>query len=83
MQLRDVLLVGATGLCGLGVTAAADRIGPRVPPPPSHVVHERHEPGHVEGWAKREVADAHWVLPVRIGLRQSNVDAGHDLLMDM
>jgi tripeptidyl-peptidase-1 len=32
---------------------------------------------------KRELVDAEMTVPVRIGLRQSNVDAGHELLMDV
>jgi tripeptidyl-peptidase-1 len=40
-------------------------------------------PGNLEGWVKRELVDAEATIPVRIGLKQSNVDAGHDLLMDM
>jgi tripeptidyl-peptidase-1 len=32
---------------------------------------------------KRELVDAEALLPVRIGLKQSNLDAGHDRLMDM
>lgn len=61
------------GLWGFGVEQASS----------FHVLHERHERGQLEGWVKREVADPESVLPMRIGLRQSNLDAGHDLLMDM
>ena len=51
--------------------------------PGAYVTHERHRPGHTEGWARRELADAQAILPMRVGLTQSNLDRGHDLLMDM
>ena len=61
-------------------------------PAPSHqygqvpcesVVHERHEQRHLEGWSKAEPAELTALLPMRIGLRQSNLQKGHDMLMDM
>lgn len=51
--------------------------------PPSHVLHERHKPGNTEGWVRLQWADPNATLPMRVGLRQSNLDRGHDLLMDM
>ena len=51
--------------------------------PTTHVLHERHLSGNLEGWVKRGLADAKSLLPMRIGLKQSNLDEGHDLLMDM
>ena len=61
-------------------------------PAPSHqygqmphhsVVHERHEQRHLEGWSKAEPAELQALLPIRIGLTQSNLQKGHDMLMDM
>ena len=49
----------------------------------AYASHEKHEPGHVDGWVKRERPDPKARLPMRIGLRQSNLEAGHELLMDM
>ncbi|KAK3377331.1 peptidase S8/S53 domain-containing protein [Lasiosphaeria ovina] len=49
----------------------------------THYLHERHEPAHVDGWARRERVDAGTTLPMRVGLRQSNLDAGHELLMNI
>jgi tripeptidyl-peptidase-1 len=86
MHIRHAFSVIST-LCGLVLPAsgargdARDRISRGIPP--SHVIHERHEHHHVEGWVKRELVDAQMIVPVRIGLQQSNVDAGHELLMDM
>jgi len=51
--------------------------------PETHVLHERHAPRLANKWAKRAKVPAGAVLPVRIGLKQSNLDAGHDKLMDM
>lgn len=51
--------------------------------PATYVTHERHGSPHTEGWARRELADAKAILPMRVGLTQSNLDRGHDLLMDM
>jgi tripeptidyl-peptidase-1 len=53
----------------------------RIPQP--HIVHERHAPQHTEGWIRTKRADPIAMLPMRIGLKQSNVDRGHELLMDM
>ncbi|KXX79833.1 Tripeptidyl-peptidase sed1 [Madurella mycetomatis] len=73
MRIRNALLISITGLCSFGIEPTSS----------SHVLHERHEHSHLEGWVKREVVDPQSTLPMRIGLRQSNVDAGHDLLMDI
>lgn len=56
---------------------------PRRRIPPSHIVHERHEPRHTEGWTRAERAHQEAILPMRIGLRQSNVDLAHELLMNL
>lgn len=51
--------------------------------PVTHALHERHLP-HWEGqWQKRSKVPDHQVLPMRIGLKQSNLEAGHDKLMEM
>ncbi|KAK0625070.1 Pro-kumamolisin, activation domain-containing protein [Bombardia bombarda] len=51
--------------------------------PRSHVIHERYEEAHVQGWVQRNRADPRARLPMRVGLRQSNLDLGHDLLMNI
>ena len=48
---------------------------------PRHVLHERRAPS--KQWVKRDRVHSGVKLPVRIGLTQSNLDKGHDLLMDM
>lgn len=51
--------------------------------PASHVIHERHAPHWSSQWTKREKVAPETMLPMRIGLKQPNLDAGHDLLMEM
>ncbi|KAL4903035.1 hypothetical protein BDW74DRAFT_157321 [Aspergillus multicolor] len=48
----------------------------------SHVLHERRHvlPKH---WTEHSRVGGHKKLPVRIGLTQSNLDHGHDLLMEL
>ncbi|KAL4921471.1 peptidase S8/S53 domain-containing protein [Aspergillus aurantiobrunneus] len=48
----------------------------------THIIHERREvlPG---SWTGETRLAGQEVLPVRIGLAQSNLDRGHDLLMDV
>ncbi|KAK3306236.1 peptidase S8/S53 domain-containing protein [Chaetomium strumarium] len=87
MQIQNAFIVASLSLCGLifpvlgGPTAPRD--GASKGMPASNVIHERHKPVHLAGWVKREPASAEWMLPVRVGLRQSNVDKGHELLMDI
>lgn len=51
--------------------------------PDTHTVHERHKPRITQHWAKRERLSPKTVLPMRIGLKQRNLDAGHTRLMEM
>ncbi|TVY45378.1 Tripeptidyl-peptidase [Lachnellula subtilissima] len=53
-----------------------------VPFPSSHVLHERRI-GAPKAWIKRDRVAESALLPVRIGMTQSNLDKGHDLLMDV
>lgn len=49
---------------------------------PSFVAHERRH-ALPQGWLKTEKVPTGSVLPMRIGLIQSNLEKGHDLLMDV
>ena len=51
--------------------------------PASHSLHERHLPQWSGQWTKRSKVPDTQVLPMRIGLKQCNTEAGHDKLMDM
>ncbi|KAL7790714.1 hypothetical protein V8C37DRAFT_383724 [Trichoderma ceciliae] len=51
--------------------------------PATHALHERHTARMAEHWTKRDRLPAKTVLPMRIGLKQSNLRAGHDRLVEM
>lgn len=53
-----------------------------VPAPYGHAVHERRD-FIPTSWTEEGRLDASTLLPVRIGLTQSNLDYGHELLMEM
>ncbi|CAG8978104.1 hypothetical protein HYALB_00000777 [Hymenoscyphus albidus] len=51
--------------------------------PPSHSLHERHLPQISRKWVKRSKVPDTQILPMRIGLKQHNLEAGHEKLMDI
>ncbi|KAH8900403.1 putative Tripeptidyl-peptidase sed1 [Thozetella sp. PMI_491] len=51
--------------------------------PQSHVLHERQPERRASTWTKREKADHGMVMPMRVGLKQTNLQDGHDRLMDI
>lgn len=51
--------------------------------PASHSLHERQLPHLSQRWSKRSKVPDSQILPMRIGLKQCNLEAGHDKLMDM
>lgn len=51
--------------------------------PSSHRLHERQLAHLSAQWSKRSKVAENHVLPMRIGLKQRNLEAGHDKLMDM
>jgi hypothetical protein len=50
--------------------------------PSSHVLHEKRDPASSKQWVRREKPASTEILPMRIGLKQRNLDRGHDFLMD-
>ncbi|KAF4237496.1 hypothetical protein CNMCM8980_006955 [Aspergillus fumigatiaffinis] len=64
----------------LGAVAAAGVLAS--PTPNDYVVHERRAV-LPRSWTEEERLDKASVLPMRIGLTQSNLDRGHDLLMEV
>ena len=68
MQVLSLILVGAIAL---GASAA--------PTSSSHVVHEKRDAAPLT-WEKRDRLDPGVLLPVRIGLTQSNLEHGPSLL---
>lgn len=51
--------------------------------PSSHRLHERHLDHWSQQWTKRSKVSDTQILPMRIGLKQYNIEAGYDKLMDM
>ncbi|KAK1766642.1 alkaline serine protease [Phialemonium atrogriseum] len=51
--------------------------------PSSHALHERQLPHWATTWQKRDRVPSSAVLPVRIGLKQSNLDQGRNMLLDI
>ncbi|KAK3347336.1 peptidase S8/S53 domain-containing protein [Neurospora tetraspora] len=51
--------------------------------PGTHALHERAMPHWRRKWEKRGRVPPNTLLPMRIGLKQANLDVGHDLLMDI
>jgi tripeptidyl-peptidase I len=51
--------------------------------PDTHRVHERSMPQWKAEWKKGDRLSSEVVLPVRIGLKNSNLKEGHDRLMEM
>lgn len=63
-------------LCALAATAMA------VPTAHDYQLHERRD-FIPKAWVEGKKLDGKVSLPVRIGLTQSNLDYGHELLMDL
>lgn len=51
--------------------------------PKSHALHERRDAASSKQWVKREQLSPSAILPMRIGLKQQNLEHGHEYLMDM
>ncbi|KAH7038297.1 peptidase S8/S53 domain-containing protein [Microdochium trichocladiopsis] len=49
--------------------------------PATHSLHERHEPQQAAHWSRRSKVPSSALLPVRIGLAQGNLQAGHERLL--
>lgn len=47
-----------------------------------HKLHERRD-NHPQSWVKRSKVPGSAKLPIRIGLKQHNLQAGQDLLLEM
>lgn len=50
--------------------------------PSTHAVHEKRD-FTPKAWVKRDRLHPRALLPMRIGLKQRNLDRGYDLLMDV
>jgi len=84
MLFRYLAAALAGGLAIDAVVASAVGVGlKKREVPATHVLHERQMPHWSRTWNKKEKLRADALLPMRIGLKQSNLGAGHDLLMEM
>lgn len=70
-----------SSLLGLAIAIAATAQCAAVPK--SHVLHEKRDAASSHQWLKREEISSSAILPMRIGLKQQNLEHGHDYLMDM
>jgi tripeptidyl-peptidase I len=68
----STLLLGALGMCAAQAAVI----------PATHVVHEKRL-APPRKWLKRDRISSEAILPMRIGLRQSNLEKGHSFLMDV
>jgi tripeptidyl-peptidase-1 len=50
--------------------------------PPHHEIHEKRETLHPR-WTKGDRVKSHKLLPMRIGLTQTNLDNGYEHLMEV
>lgn len=74
VTMRFSILWFAIGIAATGQCAAV---------PKSHVLHEKRDATTSHQWVKREQIPSSAILPMRIGLKQQNLENGHDYLMDM
>lgn len=66
----------------LTVALALAAFANALPATVKHVLHEKRD-RHSSDWVKRARVDSHAVLPMRIGLAQSNLEKGYDYLMEV
>jgi tripeptidyl-peptidase-1 len=66
----------------LVAVAAIAALSNAAPAPIKHVLHEKRQTPSSD-WVKVARIKGTAILPMRIGLTQSNLDKGHDLLMEV
>jgi len=66
----------------LVAVAAIAALSNAAPAPIKHVQHEKRQTPSSD-WVKVARIEGTAILPMRIGLTQSNLDKGHDLLMEV
>lgn len=81
-------------LCALGVAAGPlwkhqvdsvkhENLSKHKPVPKSHARHEWQESRNTRGWVRGKRAHPQGKVPVRVGLKQKNVEKGREALMRM
>lgn len=66
----------------LSIVAAIAALAHAAPKPVPHVLYEKRETASKD-WVKGARIEKDAVIPMRIGLTQTNLDNGYDLLMDV
>ena len=66
----------------LAIVAAIAAFSNAAPASIKHALHEKRE-APLSNWVKVARIESSAILPMRIGLTQSNLDKGHDLLMEV
>ncbi|KAI2465624.1 subtilisin-like protein [Annulohypoxylon bovei var. microspora] len=56
---------------------------PRRSIPDTHIQHEKRTAAQARSWTKVQRAVPEAILPMRVGLKQQNLQSGHNLLMDI
>ena len=83
MLLRSVVAAMASSLIFEAMASPIVHSQKKREVPATHRLHERHLPHWENSWTKRsKLPEAH-VLPMRIGLKQRSLEAGHDRLMEL
>ncbi|CZT06100.1 related to serine protease [Rhynchosporium graminicola] len=72
--MRFSVLVLAIGFAAIAQSVAV---------PKSHVLHEKRDSTNYHQWVRRGKISPSAILPVRIGLKQQNLENGHDYLLDI
>lgn len=83
MLLHSLVAALASGLVLQTVAGPISHVRSKREVPFTHNLHERHLPHWGNSWTKRSKLPDTQVLPMRIGLKQSNLEAGHDKLMEI
>jgi len=68
-----------SGFVILSILAASSHAAPYLA---SHVVHEKRDSSPSQ-WMRRDRIPSNAILPMRVGLKQNNLDKGYELLMDV
>lgn len=85
MLLNSLVVALAGGLVFQTLASPLANVGARTKRevPYTHSLHERHLSHWSNEWTKKSKVPDTQILPMRIGLKQSNLEAGHHKLMDM
>lgn len=67
----------------IGADAGVVGVSKKRDVPASHILHERQLDHWAHSWHKRAKVPAAALLPMRIGLRQSNIELGRSMLAEM